>query len=94
VGKRHRRFRHRSAPTVTTILTLPKLGDTPDAVVLLEWLVDPGEHVGQGEPLARVETAKVEVEIPAPTGGTVVTLFANVDDEIAVGAPLVEIEPD
>jgi pyruvate/2-oxoglutarate dehydrogenase complex dihydrolipoamide acyltransferase (E2) component len=79
---------------MTIIVTLPKTGDTADTVVLLEWLVVPGDRVADGQPLVRVETAKVEVEIPAPAAGTLLAQLAAVDDEVAVGDPLAEIDPD
>jgi pyruvate/2-oxoglutarate dehydrogenase complex dihydrolipoamide acyltransferase (E2) component len=79
---------------VTTTVTLPKVGDTADTVVLLEWLAVPGDRLADGQPLVRVETAKVELEIPAPVGGTLLAQLADVDDEIAVGDPLAEIDPD
>jgi pyruvate/2-oxoglutarate dehydrogenase complex dihydrolipoamide acyltransferase (E2) component len=79
---------------MTIIVTLPKTGDTADTVVLLEWLAVPGDRVADGQPLVRVETAKVEVEIPAPAAGTLLAQLAAVDDEIAVGDPLAEIDPD
>jgi pyruvate/2-oxoglutarate dehydrogenase complex dihydrolipoamide acyltransferase (E2) component len=79
---------------VTTTLTVPKIGDTADTVVLLEWLAAPGDRLTANQPLVRVETAKVEVEIPAPVAGRLRTQLAAVDDEIAVGDPLAEIDPE
>ena len=76
------------------IVTLPKTGDTADTVVLLEWLAAPGDRLTNGQPLVRVETAKVEVEIPAPAAGTLLAQLAGVDDEVGVGEPLAEIDPD
>lgn len=77
---------------MTTVLTLPKIGDTTDAVVIVEWLAAPGDRLVAGQPLVRVETAKAEVEIPAPAGGTLMRALAAVDEELEVGAPLAVIE--
>ena len=73
-------------------VTLPKTGDTAGTVVILEWLAAVDDAVAQGQGLLRVETAKVEVEIPAPVAGTLVQLLVAVDDEVAVGTPLAVID--
>lgn len=73
-------------------VTLPKTGDTADTVVVLEWLAAVGDHLAAGQGLVRVETAKVQVEIPAPAAGTLLQLLVAVDDEIGVGTPLAVID--
>jgi len=35
---------------------------------------------------------KVDAEVPAPASGTITKLVAAVDDEVAVGQPLAEME--
>lgn len=77
-----------------TTLTLPKTGDTADSVVVLEWLAGVGDRLTAGEPVLRVETAKVDVEIPMPHAGVLVQMLVEVDDEINVGTPLAVIETD
>ena len=52
-------------------VNLPRLGDTVDEVLVLEWLVSVGSQVVQGDPLVRVETDKVEVEVESPLSGSV-----------------------
>jgi len=79
---------------VTTTLTVPKLGDTADSVVVVEWLAAPGDRLEAGRPLLRVETAKVEVEIPAPVDGILVEILAEVDDELEVGTALAVIDDE
>lgn len=71
---------------------LPKLGDTADEVVVVEWLVDVGAQVEQGTPLMLVETSKVNAEVPSPLAGTVVEQLATVDDELPIGAPICVLE--
>ena len=48
---------------------MPRLGETVDEVVLLEWLVEVGSQVEEGAELALVETDKVETEVPSPWRG-------------------------
>ena len=64
---------------------LPKMGDTVDEVVVIEWEVAPGDAVEVGDPLMRVETDKVEADVPSPVAGTVRELLVAADDEIPTG---------
>ena len=47
------------------VVNLPRLGDTVDQVLVLEWIVEVGQIVAQGDPLVLVETDKTEVEVDA-----------------------------
>ncbi len=71
---------------------MPKLGETVDEVVVIEWTVSVGDAVSQGDTLMRVETDKVEADLPSPVGGTVVELLVAPDDDVLVGAPVCRIE--
>ncbi|WP_444920545.1 dihydrolipoamide acetyltransferase family protein [Microbulbifer sp. CnH-101-G] len=71
------------------IFTLPDLGEgLPDAVVR-EWHVHEGDEIAAHESLVTVETAKALVEVPAPWGGKIEKLFAQPDQTVNVGEPLV-----
>jgi|JI9StandDraft_1071089.scaffolds.fasta_scaffold354899_2 pyruvate/2-oxoglutarate dehydrogenase complex dihydrolipoamide acyltransferase (E2) component len=71
---------------------LARLGDTVDEVVIVEWLVAVGDRVAVGDPLLRVETDKVEVDIDAPFAGVVVDHAVAEDDEVATGSVLCHID--
>lgn len=73
-------------------LKMPKLGDSVDSVVVIEWKVAPGDVVAAGAPLLAVETDKVDTDVEAAIGGTVVELLVQPQDEVATGAPFVVIE--
>jgi pyruvate/2-oxoglutarate dehydrogenase complex dihydrolipoamide acyltransferase (E2) component len=73
-------------------IVLARLGDTVDEVVVLEWMVGPGDRVAVGDPLVRVETDKVEVEVESPRAGVIVECFVGIDDDIKTGASLCSIE--
>lgn len=75
-------------------VVLARLGETVDTVVVLEWLVAVGDRVAVGDPLVRVETDKVEVEVEAPVGGTVVEHAVAEDDEVVTGSVLCHIDVD
>ncbi len=71
---------------------MPKLGETVDEVLVLEWTVSVGDRVAEGDTLMTVETDKVEAELPSPVAGTVVELLVEIDDEVTVGTPVCIIE--
>ena len=73
---------------------LPKLADTADNYVVLEWRVVVGDRVRQGQPLVLIETDKTEIELDVPADGTVGELLAAVDDEVATGQVICVIETD
>ena len=71
---------------------MPRLGETVDEVVLLEWLVEMGDQVEEGAELALVETDKVEAEVPSPVAGTVAELTVPEDAEVNTGEVICVIE--
>jgi len=75
-------------------VTLPKLGEMTEDAVLIEWLVEVGSRVEEGEPLVTVDTDKVEADVPSPVTGVVRELLANVEQELPVGAGLCTIEEE
>ncbi len=74
------------------IVKLPKLGDTANEVLVLEWTVAVGDAVSVGDVLMRVETDKVEADVPSPVAGTVAELRVEVEEEVAVGTAICVIE--
>lgn len=71
---------------------MPKLGDTDDGALVLEWLVAVGDAVEEGAPLFTVETSKIETEVTAPVAGTLAEQLVAPDDEVGSGAPVAVIE--
>lgn len=71
---------------------LPRLGETVDEVVVLEWRKSIGDDVAEGEPLLSVDTAKVQAEVPAPVTGRLVEHLVEPDDEISTGTPIAILE--
>jgi pyruvate dehydrogenase E2 component (dihydrolipoamide acetyltransferase) len=52
---------------------------------ILEWLKKPGEPVGAGEPIARVETDTGEADVQSPAAGVLLRIDADVDQIVACG---------
>ncbi len=66
---------------------------SPMPAVVVAISVEPGQHVAEGEPIARIESMKVEVEVKAPTAGVVREVLAAVNGQVDAGAPLVRLQP-
>jgi len=66
---------------------LPRLGETVDEVIVMEWAVAVGENVAEGGALLRVETDKAVVEVPSPVAGQLVEQLVHDGDEITTGVP-------
>ena len=77
-----------------TVFVLPDLGEGLQEAEIVGWHVEPGERVVADQPLVSVETDKAVVEVPAPYGGTVTRLNADVGDVVPVGGALVEFDTD
>lgn len=70
---------------------LPDVGEGLTEGELLAWLVKEGDRVKEGQPLARVETDKAVVEIPAPRDGIILQLKFSEGAVIHVGEVFVVI---
>lgn len=59
---------------------------------IVEWLVSEGQPVHEGDPIAVIETEKVETELPCPDTGTVAEIVVDEGDTVEVGAVLAWLE--
>ncbi|MDE2946221.1 MAG: hypothetical protein OXT05_03890 [Chloroflexota bacterium] len=71
---------------------MPKFGMTMEEGLIVEWLVDEGDTVAEGDGIVLIETEKVSTELEAPAAGQVVELSCEVDDEVPVGTIIAYIE--
>jgi len=58
---------------------------------VLSVLVEPGDRVAEGDPLAVVESMKMETTITAPFAGTVAAVETAANVQVEAGAPMVRI---
>jgi pyruvate/2-oxoglutarate dehydrogenase complex dihydrolipoamide acyltransferase (E2) component len=72
-------------------INIPKLGVSMSEGTLVEWLVQDGDQVTEGQLLYRIETDKVENDVEAPVAG-VVRITGEEGETYAVGDPIGEIE--
>ncbi|MCH7669686.1 MAG: hypothetical protein IIB04_03220 [Acidobacteria bacterium] len=73
-------------------IKMPKVADSVDEVVILEWLTEVGSIIEAGQPLVQVETDKVDMEVPSPVSGTLIEMLVSSDDEVSTGTPICIIE--
>ena len=73
-------------------ITMPKWGMTMQEGVLVEWLVAVGDVVTEGQPVATVETEKVDSDIESPAAGTVTDLLAETGETVEVGTVIARLE--
>jgi 2-oxoglutarate dehydrogenase E2 component (dihydrolipoamide succinyltransferase) len=70
------------------------MGDSISEGVIEEVLKQPGEYVEADEIMARIETDKVTVDIPAPKAGIIKEYFAEIGDVVEVGANFYSLDTD
>ena len=76
------------------IFKLPDLGEgLPDAEIV-EWHVETGDEVSEGQILVSVETAKAIIDIPSPQAGRIARLYGRESDVIDTGKPLLAFASD
>ncbi len=80
------------ATTSTVQVVMPEMGESVTEGTVLEWHVAEGDFVEEGQTVVEVSTDKVDAEVPAPASGTVTKLLVQVDDEIAIGSAMAELD--
>src|SRR5437660_7290562 len=69
---------------VVDIVT-PGAGESVTEGTILEWHKQPGDAVVADETVVEISTDKVDVELPAPVGGTLTEVLAAEGDTVTVG---------
>ncbi|WP_243337019.1 carboxyl transferase domain-containing protein [Anaeromyxobacter soli] len=67
---------------------------SPMPAVVVAIPVAPGQRVAAGEPVARIESMKVEMAVPAPYAGTIREVLTVANAQVDPGAPLLRIDPE
>lgn len=74
-----------------TAIHLPSLGENVHQGTVVGILVSIGDVIEEGDPIIEVETDKVTVEVPAPSGGEIRKILVAEGDEVTVGQAILEI---
>ena len=70
---------------------MPKAGDAMTEGKVVRWYKQPGEAVKRGEPVAEIETDKVNLDLEAESDGTLGAHQAKEGDMVPVGGVLVNV---
>lgn len=73
-------------------ITMPQLGESVTEGTLTAWLVQPGGHVNEYDPIAEVITDKVTAEIPSSFTGVIKDLVADIDVAVPINEVICTIE--
>ncbi len=80
------------ADAARTEVVIPTIGESITSVFISRWFKQPGEFVGEGEPLLEIDSDKASLEVPSPTAGVVLELRAEDGDEVDIGAVVAIID--
>ena len=66
------------------VIVMPKLGNTVESAILLNWHVAVGETVAAGDVLCEIETDKAALEVESAAAGVLLAQFFKEGDEVPV----------
>lgn len=73
---------------MATIVRMPEVATGTGSAAIQAWLVDVGDEIGAGQPIAEIETEKAVVEYEAEDAGILAEILLPVGDAAAVGTPI------
>ncbi len=75
-------------------LNIPAIGEGLQEARLVATLKNPGDKVKRDEAIYQMETDKAVMDVESPYEGEVVEWLAQVDDVLAIGAPILRFKTD
>jgi 2-oxoisovalerate dehydrogenase E2 component (dihydrolipoyl transacylase) len=79
---------------VATPVTMPQLGESVTEGTITRWLKAEGDEIEKDEPLAEVDTDKVNAELPSPVAGKIEKLLVSEGTTVDVGTEIVLVATD
>jgi pyruvate dehydrogenase E2 component (dihydrolipoamide acetyltransferase) len=74
-----------------TTVVMPKMGYDMTEGKIVRWLKHEGDSVQKGEPIAEIETDKVNIQIEAFTSGKLQKILASEGESVPVGQPIAQV---
>ncbi|WP_339044666.1 dihydrolipoamide acetyltransferase family protein [Cardinium endosymbiont of Tipula unca] len=68
------------------------MGESVIEAVVLNWCVQEGETIAEGDTLLEVATDKVDAEVPATCSGTIRSILVQKGEVVSIGAPIAVLE--
>jgi pyruvate dehydrogenase E2 component (dihydrolipoamide acetyltransferase) len=69
---------------MATAVVMPRLGNTVESSIIVEWKKQPGDQIAEGEAICEIETDKATIDVESPVSGTILELFFEPGDEVEV----------
>jgi 2-oxoglutarate decarboxylase len=82
-----------AAPAALLDIVTPSGGESVTEGTILEWAVQVGDTVQDGQTIVELSTDKVDMELPAPTAGTIVEILAEPGETVSVGQVIARMRP-
>ncbi|HEU4974494.1 MAG TPA: multifunctional oxoglutarate decarboxylase/oxoglutarate dehydrogenase thiamine pyrophosphate-binding subunit/dihydrolipoyllysine-residue succinyltransferase subunit [Baekduia sp.] len=73
-------------------ITTPAGGESVTEGTILEWTVKVGDRVEDGDTVVELSTDKVDMELPAPAGGTITEILAEEGETVTVGQVIARMQ--
>ncbi|HEY8477425.1 MAG TPA: dihydrolipoamide acetyltransferase family protein, partial [Chloroflexota bacterium] len=73
---------------MATTVVMPKMGYDMTHGKIVRWLKKEGDRVERGEPIAEIETEKVNIEIESYASGVLSRILAREGQDVPVGEPI------
>lgn len=75
-------------------VTMPKMGMAMEDGEIVEWFVDEGVYVNEGDIVLSIMTEKATVEIESPISGLLVEISAKNGDIVPIGEVIAVVDLD
>ena len=73
-------------------IVTPAGGESVTEGTILEWAVKVGDTVADGDTVVELSTDKVDMELPAPSAGTITEILAEEGDTVTVGQVIARMQ--
>ncbi|MFP5364266.1 MAG: multifunctional oxoglutarate decarboxylase/oxoglutarate dehydrogenase thiamine pyrophosphate-binding subunit/dihydrolipoyllysine-residue succinyltransferase subunit [Thermoleophilia bacterium] len=81
------------AATALVDIVTPAGGESVQEGTILEWTVQVGDTVEEGQTVVELSTDKVDMELPAPVSGTIAEILAAEGETVSVGHVIARVAP-
>ncbi len=77
---------------MSVTVVVPTLGESITEAIISRWEVAEGDLIERDAPLVELETDKITVTVPSPVTGVITKLTKGLDETVAVGEVIAEID--
>lgn len=74
-------------------IVVPRWGLTMDEATLVEWLTKVGDRVAQDDPVAVIETDKVDGEVASPAAGVIAEILVEEGSTVEPAQIIARLDP-